>query len=75
MPQYKNQCLAIYSFNGPAVVWYSCNTGGNEEFTFKDGALCSKNGHCLTVKPLDPGKSSGVDAVQVGISKANVLFV
>ena len=39
-------CLAIENFNGPAVVWWGCNTGGNEEFIFKDGALCSKVGVC-----------------------------
>ena len=38
-----------------------------QEFTFSDGALCSKNGHCLTVKQTDPtgGGGGGVDAVQI----------
>lgn len=55
----KKLCIAIKNLNGPGVVWYTCNTGTNEEFTATDGALCSKNGHCLTAKSTSPGGGGG----------------
>jgi len=63
----NKRCLAVEDFNGPGVVWYSCNTGSNEEFTVSGGALCSKGGHCLTAKATPPphGGGGGGDTLQI----------
>jgi hypothetical protein len=54
-------CLAIYNFEGPGVVAWSCNEGENEEFVFdaSSTSICSKGGagkaaRCLNVKSTSP---------------------
>jgi hypothetical protein len=48
------RCLAIYDFNGPGVVSWSCNTGSNEEFNTAADTICSKGGYCLAARSNEP---------------------
>lgn len=60
------RCLALYDFDGPSVVSYSCNTGVNEEFNATGDTICSHNGYCLAMRSMAPHSGgSGSTDIQI----------